>query len=58
MITYHQANIEATFNNQTRLRENIKSLEKVGKNALTDRYLTDLDKVVVVVVAAVTVTVN
>ena len=31
-------------NSQTRLRENIKSLEKVGKNALTDRYLTDLDK--------------
>lgn len=40
----HHANIQATFSNQERLRENIKSLEKVGKNALTDRYLADLDK--------------
>lgn len=44
VITAHQASIEATFNNQERLRENIKSLETVGKNALTDRYLADLDK--------------
>jgi len=43
-VAAHKAQIEATFNNQTRLRENIRSLEKVGKNALTDRYLTDLDK--------------
>lgn len=44
LIAAHQANIESTFNNQHRLRENIKSLEVVGKNALTDRYLADLDK--------------
>jgi len=43
-VSTHQAQIKATFNNQERLRENIRSLEKVGKNALTDRYLTDLDK--------------
>jgi len=43
-VAARQSHIEATFTNQTRLRENIKSLEKVGKNALTDRYLTDLDK--------------
>jgi len=43
-VAAHSAHIEATFTNQTRLRENIKSLENVGKNTLTDRYLKDLDK--------------
>jgi len=43
-VAAHQAHIKATFSNQERLRENIRSLEKVGKNTLTDRYLKDLDK--------------
>ena len=38
------ATIAETFKNQDRLRENIRSLEKVGTNALTTRYLKDLDK--------------
>ena len=40
----HPGSPTAAPNGRERLRENIKSLEKVGKNALTDRYLTDLDK--------------
>mmetsp|Transcript_17538 Transcript_17538/g.26416 ORF Transcript_17538/g.26416 Transcript_17538/m.26416 type:complete len:190 (+) Transcript_17538:270-839(+) len=44
LIAARKASIEATFNNQERLRENIKSLENVGKNTLTDRYLADLDQ--------------
>jgi len=38
------ARIAEAFKNQDRLRENIRSMEKVGSNKLTDRYLKDLDK--------------
>ena len=38
------ARIAEAFTNQDRLRENIRSMEKVGSNKLTDRYLKDLDK--------------
>ena len=34
--------IAEAFKNQDRLRENIRSMEKVGSNKLTDRYLKDL----------------
>ena len=40
----HNAHINDCFKNQDRLRENIKSLEKVASSKLTDRYLKDLDK--------------
>ena len=36
--------VSEAFKNQDRLRENIRSMEKVGTNKLTDRYLKDLDK--------------
>ena len=36
------ARIAEAFTNQDRLRENIRSMEKVGSNKLTDRYLKDL----------------
>ena len=35
-------NPNPTTTNQDRLRENIRSMEKVGSNKLTDRYLKDL----------------
>ena len=38
------AQVDQVFRNQTRLRENIKSLEKVGTNELTKRYLKDLNQ--------------
>jgi hypothetical protein len=38
------AHVAEIFVNQNRLRENIRSLEKVGPNALMKRYLSDLDK--------------
>jgi len=38
------ARISEAFKNQDRLRENIRSMEKVGSNKLTERYLKDLDK--------------
>ena len=44
MTKAHNSTIAETFKNQDRLRENIRSLEKVGTNALTTRYLKDLDK--------------
>jgi len=34
--------IKEVFNNQNRLRENIRSFEKIGKNELLDRYLKDM----------------
>ena len=34
--------VSEAFKNQDRLRENIRSMEKVGSNKLTDRYLKDL----------------
>ena len=43
-VKARNATIAETFKNQDRLRENIRSLEKVGQNALTTRYLKDLDK--------------
>ena len=39
-----EAKIAEAFTNQERLRENIRSMEKVGTNALLTRYLKDLDK--------------
>ena len=36
--------VSEAFKNQDRLRENIRSMEKVGSNKLTERYLKDLDK--------------
>jgi len=39
-----QAHVAEIFVNQDRLRENIRSLEKVGPNVLMKRYLSDLDK--------------
>lgn len=43
-IEAHQAHINEIFTNQERLRENIKSLEKVASSKLTERYLADLYK--------------
>mmetsp|Transcript_3114 Transcript_3114/g.4452 ORF Transcript_3114/g.4452 Transcript_3114/m.4452 type:complete len:531 (-) Transcript_3114:1737-3329(-) len=43
-ISSAQAHVKEIFVNQDRLRENIRSLEKVGPNALLKRYLSDLDK--------------
>ena len=40
----HQARVSEIFTNQARLRENIRSFEKLGTNVLTERYLQDLDK--------------
>ena len=36
--------VSEAFKNQDRLRENIRSMEKVGSNKLLERYLKDLDK--------------
>jgi hypothetical protein len=36
--------MERVHANQSRLRENIKSIEKVSSSKLVDRYLADLDK--------------
>jgi len=38
------AHIQTTLSDQARLRQNIESLEKVGKCALLTRYLNDLDR--------------
>jgi hypothetical protein len=43
-ITRLEAQMQQVFKNQERLRENIRSLEKVGDNPLLRRYLSDLDK--------------
>jgi paraquat-inducible protein B len=43
-IATHHAHIKGVHANQSRLRENIKSMEKVASSKLVDRYLVDLDK--------------
>jgi hypothetical protein len=43
-INSHQEYIKQVFQNQARLRENIKSLEKVSNSSLVDRYLKDLNQ--------------
>jgi len=40
----HEEFIKQVFQNQSRLRENIKSLEKVPNSALVERYLKDLNQ--------------
>jgi cell division protein FtsB len=43
-VSSHNAHIEIVLSDQSRLRQNILSLEKVGKCNLLDRYLKDLDR--------------
>lgn len=43
-IAMHESHMERVHANQSRLRENIKSIEKVSSSKLVDRYLADLDK--------------
>jgi len=43
-IAAHEEFIKGVFQNQTRLRENIKSLEKVSNSVLVERYLKDLNQ--------------
>mmetsp|Transcript_22741 Transcript_22741/g.31198 ORF Transcript_22741/g.31198 Transcript_22741/m.31198 type:complete len:684 (-) Transcript_22741:57-2108(-) len=43
-IRVHESHIEKVFVNQNRLRENIKSLEKMSTSDLVTRYLRDLDQ--------------
>jgi len=43
-ISIHNDHITKIFQNQTRLRENIRSLEKLTQSDLIKRYLKDLDK--------------
>jgi len=43
-IRTHNDHITKIFQNQTRLRENIRSLEKLTQSDLIKRYLKDLDK--------------
>ena len=42
-IKSHEAHIKSIFENQDRIRQNIKSLEKVEKSDLMSRYLKDLN---------------
>jgi hypothetical protein len=42
-IQSREAHIESIFENQERIRQNIKSLEKINKSALLVRYLKDLN---------------
>jgi len=42
-INVHNEHMKKVFQNQSRLRENIKSLEKVQNSSLVDRYLKDLN---------------
>lgn len=42
-IKSHEAHIKSIFENQDRIRQNIKSLEKVEKSDLMTRYLKDLN---------------
>ena len=42
-IKAHEAHIKGIFENQERIRQNIKSLEKIEKSVLMDRYLKDLN---------------
>jgi hypothetical protein len=44
VINTHNEHINKVFQNQTRLRENIRSLEKLTQSDLIKRYLKDLDK--------------
>jgi len=44
LITAGNERIQVVFKNQGRLRENLKSLEKMTGSELVKRYLTDLDK--------------
>jgi paraquat-inducible protein B len=44
VVATHHAHIKEVYDNQSRLRENIKSMEKVASSKLVDRYLVDLDK--------------
>jgi len=44
VIGTHNEHINKVFQNQTRLRENIRSLEKLTQSDLIKRYLKDLDK--------------
>jgi uncharacterized protein YicC (UPF0701 family) len=39
-----QSRIEEVFTNQDRLRENIRSFEKIGSNELLTRYLSDMGR--------------
>jgi len=43
-INSHEDFVKQVFQNQSRLRENIKSLEKVSNSALVERYLKDLNQ--------------
>jgi hypothetical protein len=42
-IQSHEAHIKSIFENQERIRQNIKSLEKIEKSDLMSRYLKDLN---------------
>jgi hypothetical protein len=42
-IQLHEAHIKSIFENQERIRQNIKSLEKIEKSDLMTRYLKDLN---------------
>lgn len=42
-VRTHKAHINQVFENQKRLRENIKSLDKMAGSDLVKRYLKDLD---------------
>ena len=42
-IKSREAHIKAIFENQERIRQNIKSLEKIEKSVLMERYLKDLN---------------
>jgi hypothetical protein len=42
-IKSHEAHIKSIFENQERIRQNIKSLEKIEKSDLMTRYLKDLN---------------
>ncbi|CAF5229273.1 unnamed protein product, partial [Rotaria magnacalcarata] len=42
-IKSREANIKSIFENQERIRQNIKSLEKIEKSDLMTRYLKDLN---------------
>lgn len=42
-IKSREAHIKSIFENQERIRQNIKSLEKMEKSVLMDRYLKDLN---------------
>lgn len=44
-ISSANEHIKVVFTNQSRLRENIKSLEKITDSELVKRYLSDLYKV-------------